>query len=121
LFVSERITFSPWIDDSTTLIETMRSARGFVFPALAEPAGVAIKEAMAVGLPVISIDWGGPSLLVDTRSGYPIKPVDEDFVVNEIARAMDELCENPDRAEQMSKAAREHASAKDFFWPDIIA
>src|SRR6185436_6751806 len=65
LFVSERVKFTPWIEDHSKLPEYMRQFRGMVFPSLAEANGIVVQEAMVMGLPVICLDWGGPSLLVD--------------------------------------------------------
>ena len=41
----------------------------FVFPSFREPSGNVVFEAMRYGLPVITTDRGGPSFVVDDRSG----------------------------------------------------
>lgn len=73
----------------------------FVLPTLAEGCCNAVIEAMACGLPIISSDrefnWdvlnAGNSIMIDPEN------------VDEIASAIAELRDNPDKRKQMSKAA----------------
>jgi glycosyltransferase involved in cell wall biosynthesis len=75
---------------------------------------------MVLGLPVICLDWGGPSLLVTPECGVPIEPRGEEHVIAETAAAMDRLAEDGAPAERMSIAARGRAPGEGFLWPDIF-
>ena len=79
----------------------LNCADAFVLPTLAEGCCNAVIEAMACGLPIISSDrefnWdvlnAGNSIMIDPEN------------VDEIANAIAELRDNPDKRKQMSKAA----------------
>jgi glycosyltransferase involved in cell wall biosynthesis len=84
----------------------MRAADVVVCPSDFETFGMNVIEAMAVGTPVIATDAGGPAeLLKDRQTGRLVPPRDH----SSLARAMDELLNNPAEAERMARAARETA------------
>lgn len=120
LELENRVHFIEWIPDHSKVAEMLRNYRGFVFPSLAEANGIVVQEAMVQGLPVITLDWGGPSLLVNEETGVLIEPRDEEHVVNELAKAMDLLSEDAELAERMSIAARKRALDGGYLWSEII-
>ena len=74
---------------------------------------------MALGLPAICLDWGGPQLLVENgETGYLIKPDDREAVTDQIAEYLDKLVTNDELAEQMSIAGRQRAEL--WRWTNII-
>jgi glycosyltransferase involved in cell wall biosynthesis len=120
LSLQDRVRFIEWIPDHSKLAETLRQYRAFVFPSLAEANGIVVQEAMVQGLPVIACNWGGPSLLVTSDTGFLIDPVSEDHVINKLAESMDRLSEDGELAEQMSVKARERALSNGFLWSGVI-
>ena len=54
----------------------MENAHIFVLPSFSESFGVALIEAMATGLPVVSTLCGGPEYIVDASNGLLVKPGD---------------------------------------------
>lgn len=64
LGVADRVRFLGWFGNAA-LIEALGQYRGYVFPTLAEANGIAMQEAMMLGLPVIATRWGGPAHLAD--------------------------------------------------------
>jgi glycosyltransferase involved in cell wall biosynthesis len=116
LQLGERVRFIEWIEDHSKVSEFLRTFRAFVFPSLAEANGIVVQEAMAVGLPVICVKWGGPALLVTPQSGIAIEPKNEEYVITELAKAMDELALDAGRAEQMSQTGRDIANERGFGW-----
>jgi glycosyltransferase involved in cell wall biosynthesis len=84
-----------------------------------ESNGIAMQEAMAVGLPVIAVRWGGPAMLADDTAAIYIEPNGEEQVVNDIAAAMNRLAENGDYADAISAKARTIAEQR-FAW-DVVA
>ena len=73
-----------------------------------------------LGLPVITLDWGGPAMLADDDSAIYIKPDSQEHVVTGLARAMDRLATDADLAEAISVRAR--ASAEQHFpWETVAA
>jgi glycosyltransferase involved in cell wall biosynthesis len=120
LNLQSRVHFIEWIPDHNKVAETLRKYRAFVFPSLAEANGIVVQEAMVQGLPVIALDWGGPSLLVTRESGVLIEPISEDHVVTELANAMDMLAEDGELAERMSIAGRKRSNECGYLWSGVI-
>ncbi len=115
-----RVKFIGWIEDHSRLADTLRQYRAFVFPSLAEAHGIVVLEAMVLGLPVITLNWGGPGLLVTPETGVLIDPIDEEQVINELAWAMDRLAEDGELAEKMSIAGRQRVVDNGFLWSAVI-
>ena len=119
LGVSDRVRFAGWRAHAD-LLERMREYRGFVFPSLAEANGIAMQEAMAIGLPAVALRWGGPSGLADDESACWVEPRSEGHIVRDIARHMIRLAEDPEFADALSKAARRIAQTR-FGWNEAAA
>lgn len=86
-------------------------AGAFVHPALEEPWGLVINEAMASGLPVLSSRNVGAAeeLVVDGETGYLFDPMN----IEEMAAAMDKVVGMmPEARSRMANAAREMAERK---------
>jgi glycosyltransferase involved in cell wall biosynthesis len=120
LGLQNRVHFIGWISDHSKVAEALRKYRAFVFPSLAEANGIVVQEAMVQGLPVIALNWGGPSLLVTGESGVLIEPISEEHVVSELANAMDLLAVDGELAERMSIAGRKRAHECGYLWSDVI-
>jgi glycosyltransferase involved in cell wall biosynthesis len=120
LSLQNRIRFIEWFADHRDLAEALRRYRGFVFPSLAEAHGIVVQEAMVMGLPVIALNWGGPSMLVTDETGILIEPVSEEHIIDKLAEAMDRLAEDGDLAERMSYSGRQRAVENGFLWSSVI-
>lgn len=107
LGVAERVRFTAWMS-TEEIGARLRKARGFVFPSLREANGIAMPEAMMLGLPVIAVRWGGPAMQADDRHVLFIDPTSEEDVINELAEAMQMLASDPELASRMGAAARAH-------------
>lgn len=59
------------------LLHLYQRAKAFVFTAFAEPFGLVLLEAMACGIPVVSVDEGGPREIVSHGSTGFLAPRDE--------------------------------------------
>lgn len=116
--VEERVRFLGWFRNDD-LLDALVSYRGYVFPSLAEANGIAMQEAMMMGLPVIATRWGGPEKLADDDAAWYVDPVDADTMIGSIAEAMTCLAHDPERAERLSHNARAIAEAR-FPW-DAVA
>jgi starch synthase (maltosyl-transferring) len=74
LGLRKTVTLTGFRADSFAFIA---AADVFVLPSLAEPFGLAILEAMALGKPVIAVRAGGPrEIVVDDQTGRLVKPRD---------------------------------------------
>jgi glycosyltransferase involved in cell wall biosynthesis len=119
LGVVDRVNFLGWLpyDD---LVGGFKNYRAYVFPSLAEANGIVMQEAMMIGLPVITLRWGGPGALSTDDGAVYVEPTDEASVVADIAAAMTDLADNPNCAEAISIKGRELAEAR-FKWDDVAA
>jgi glycosyltransferase involved in cell wall biosynthesis len=55
-------------------MQILRDSDVFVMPSLRECGGTAILEAMALGKPVVTTDWGGPADYVTPECGLLVSP-----------------------------------------------
>lgn len=79
-------------------------AQVVVYLPLEEPLGLVPIEAGHFGRPVVASDHGGPSFtVVDGETGLLVDPLDPEAV----ARRLEELLEDPERARAMGERARE--------------
>ncbi|MGR3465978.1 glycosyltransferase family 4 protein [Limimaricola sp.] len=117
LRVTEQVRFAGWLDHAA-LGPALDSCDAFVMPSLAEANGIAMQEAMALGLPVVAFDWGGPGDL-GRDGGALMVPVGaaQDMVAG-LAGAMRGLAADPARAEAIGAQGRALARAR-FGWPQV--
>ena len=92
----------------------------FVLPSLRESGGNALLEAMAVGLPVITANWGGPGLIVDSTCGIKVEPESPTAFVAGLAEAMLKLAKDPELRCRLGQASRERIVAARFDWDSKI-
>lgn len=120
LGLENRVRFLDWYTAQEDLFASFPQYRGVVLPSIEDANGIVIQEAMAMGLPPICLDWGGPSLLIEHgRSGFLIQPVSTSHITTEIARHMDQLAQDAELAESISHAARD--LARGWRWSALAA
>lgn len=85
-----------------------------LFPSLHDSGGMVVLEAMAAGLPVVCLDFGGPGVLVDERSGFKIRAVTPVEAVGGLHHALEALANDPALRVRMGQAARVRAG--EFVW-----
>lgn len=74
----------------------IREADVFVMPSLRECGGTAILEAMALGKPVITTNWGGPADYVDASCGVLVDPMSKQAFIDGLAEAIVRLARSPE-------------------------
>ena len=121
-----------WIEEMLPrpdLIAVLSAGTTFVCPSIYEPLGIVNLEAMAVGLPVVGSATGGiPEVIDDGVTGVLVpleqmtdgtgQPLDEKTFVADLASALTEVLDDPERAEQMGIAARKRVEDH-FSWEAI--
>ncbi len=109
LGLRERVTFTGWLDPDA-LAQELANASVVVIPSWwPEPFGLVGIEAFAAGRPVVASDTGGiGDWLDDGVSGLMVPAGDEAA----LARALDELLDDPERQDAMGAAGRAATSAR---------
>ena len=108
------VMFTGWLSQQQCAVK-LQQADGLVLPSLLECGGAVVLEAMAMGLPVIATNWGGPRDYVDSGCGILIEPASREALVNGLTDAMLKLAQSPDLRQRMGRAGQERV-LKHFDW-----
>jgi colanic acid/amylovoran biosynthesis glycosyltransferase len=114
LHIENRVIFRGWLTFSEVQI-AMRQATIFIHPSphLGDGVPNVIKEAMAVGTPVIASDIAGiPEVLDRGRHGILVPPKD----VNALVTAIERLLADKHLRQHYAQAARSYAEEKFDLW-----
>jgi len=90
----------------------------FFFTSLRESGGVQLVEAMAFGLPIITIDLHGQGQIVSNETGIKVPMNSPDIVINDLKQAIIDLSNDPERYKRLSNAA--YTFAKEQNWNSKI-
>ena len=108
--LGDRVQVNGWID-ATQRNALLEASDAFVLPSYAEGVPMAILEAMAYGLPVITTSVGGiPDLVADRAQGLIVRPGD----VQQIAAALRLLIEDEPLRLELGRCARDRAQQCDI-------
>jgi glycosyltransferase involved in cell wall biosynthesis len=92
-----------WLGEREDVPELVRALDVLLLPSWEEPFGRALIEAMALGVPVIATNVGGPpEILKDGCEGILLPPRDP----RAWAQAVRALAESPERGREMGRAGR---------------
>ena len=115
LGIGERLEWLPAMPQHA-LADQYRQAAVVVVPSMEEGLGMVAVEAQLCGAAVLASASGGLTDVVeDDRTGVLVPPANPDA----LARALDALMENPERAGTLGEAGRRSALAR--FAPDAVA
>ena len=106
LGLREHVTFHGWIDQDKSP-PYLANADVFVLPSLYECGGAVILEAMAMELPVIATDWGGPADYLDSSCGILVPPRSRRDFPADLAAAMLKLARDPELRRKLGQAGRQ--------------
>ncbi len=115
LNLGERVTFAGWVSAAEGS-RRLRQADVFVLPSLREVGGIVLLEAMAVGLPVIATDWGGPAIHVTDSTGIRVPPTSREEFTRGLADAMLRLADSPELRRQMGQAGLQRVRTNLYDW-----
>lgn len=119
LGISGRVTFLGSLPSLVEVYREMAAADVLVHPALHEAFGQCCLEALAIGTPVICLDWAGPGMIVDETCGWRVKPGSRDETIDGIVDALAEAHRmDPDQRLLLSDAGKRRA-VEHFSWPPI--
>jgi glycosyltransferase involved in cell wall biosynthesis len=113
LGLGSRVTFLgrlPYME----AVAQMDRAEVFCFPSLRDTSGNVVLESLAAGVPVICFDHQGVGDIVTVECGVKLPVVSPTRAMEDWARAIRELANDPERLLRMSEAAT--VRARDFLW-----
>ena len=91
------------------VVEILNASDIFVLPSLWEGLSMALLEAMAAAKPIVATNVSGTDeVMVDGETGLLVPPGDSGL----LARAIDELISDPNRARAMGKAAQQRVKQR---------
>lgn len=108
----DAVRFSGWLSQ-VDCAQRLKKADALVLPSLFECGGAVVLEAMAIGLPVIATNWGGPTDYLDESCGILVNPASRDSFINGLAAAMIKMAQHPELRQAMGRAGRERV--RDYF------
>jgi L-malate glycosyltransferase len=95
-----------WLGEREDVPQIIRALDVLLLPSWEEPFGRALIEAMALGVPVVATDVGGPREIIDDgREGYLVAPRQPIAW----ARAIAHIAQSADAGAAMGRAGRERA------------
>jgi glycosyltransferase involved in cell wall biosynthesis len=112
--LGEHASFLGWLGGSE-LPRVYASADAFLFASQTDTFGQVILEAQASGLPVVAVDEGGPSSLIDNGETGLLTAADPDA----LARALLSVVQTPLLAQRLRRAAL--ATVRERTWEGSLA
>jgi glycosyltransferase involved in cell wall biosynthesis len=106
LLQSSSVHFLGWLSQ-TDCAQRLKLADALILPSLYECGGAVVLEAMAMGIPVIATNWGGPTDYLDESCGILVEPSSREGFIDGLATAMVKLATHPELARQMGKAGQQ--------------
>ena len=78
----------------------------YLFASLKEACNLSLLEAMAIGLPVICLNWSGMAISTDDSCAIRLPVTNPEQMPKDMAKAIMKLVENPALRKQMGEAGR---------------
>lgn len=115
LGLGDAIKFTGRLPSLEDVYATIQSADALIHPAYHEAFGQSCLESLALGVPVVCLDWGGPGVIVDEYTGVKVIPSSYGETVAQLAGAIEAL---PSRlaADELSVESCETRAFELFSW-----
>ncbi len=88
------------------VLEKLKKSDIYLFPSLHEGGSWSLMEAMAIGLPVVCLDWTGMGVIVDDKSGKKVEPTTYEQICSDYAKNLGLLISDEQLRREMGLNAR---------------
>ena len=105
LGIADRVVFRGW-KSQDECAKILHNADALVLSSVYECGGAVVLEAMAMGLPVIASDWGGPADYLNNECGILVAPESMESFIDGFAKGVQQLAESPELRQEMGEAGR---------------
>jgi glycosyltransferase involved in cell wall biosynthesis len=113
LGLSRAVTFHGWVDP-TECSRLLSQCDVFLYPSLRDCGGAVVLEAMALGLPVVALNWGGVGEYLAPWCGVAVEPAARPDLIADLVKAVLEL--TPEKRRSLGEAAQREIAEK-YTWP----
>lgn len=103
LGLTPSVRFIGWLSQADCA-EKLAQATALVLPSLYECGGAVVLEAMAMSVPVVATNWGGPADYIDRSCGILVEPTSREALIEQLAVAMIEIARSPELRSHLGKA-----------------
>jgi glycosyltransferase involved in cell wall biosynthesis len=87
----------------------MRAAHVFCLPSVRESGGAVLLEAMASGVPILAVNYGGPAEVIDHAVGRPLSCAGPERLVEDMVSAFRDIVRDPEAWRQRGLVGRRRA------------
>lgn len=109
--LGERVRFLGWVP-YTEMASLFKEVDAFLFTSIRDSFGSVVLEAMAFGLPIITLNHQGVKVFVPPDAGIKVPVTTPSETVRALAEAIDELAQNPSLRGRLSQGAWEAAQGE---------
>ena len=118
LGLAEVTTFLGRLSGHDEFLAKLAGSDVVMHPAFSESFGQVCLEALACGVPVICLDWGGPGVIVNQETGYLVEPGRREQVVERLSEALLKCAD--DRSQGKPDPSLLQRRASQFSWERIV-
>lgn len=101
-----KVHFAGWLPQASCAA-VLQESDALVLPSLHECGGAVVLEAMAMALPAIATNWGGPADYLDSGCGILVDPSSKDGFVDGLRNALQTLAKHPEKRIAMGRIGRQ--------------
>ncbi len=105
--ISAGVSMDGWVPHAQ-LGARLRESDLFVFPSIREFGGGVVLEAMALGIPAVVLDHGGPPELVPPGTGYVLPMTTREDIVARLRQLLTKLKQDPAQLHSAGELAQAH-------------
>jgi glycosyltransferase involved in cell wall biosynthesis len=114
LGVSDRVRFLGFVPRARLLSDLFAESDAFLFTSLQDSFGSVVIEAMAAGLPVLSLNHQGVGAMIPEQAAIKVPVTSPASTIQGLADAIRALAGSPELRQSMSEAARRHAATESW-------